>query len=579
MSSTDELFQQVKSYLLTADSEGRSAYDHLEKILLNILDENSNDIANHPEKLSELSSLIKKHAFQYGASSLASNEAAQLNSARLQQLLANKELFNKPAPEVVTTIEQPTPFTTVTTTTVKPPVAPTFSSVVRDNAYWRHCGVGLHEQEAFLLEQSISRLAMSRKLEEVRFFGKIFGTKANYLVVTSKRYVGDNEKVYQEVNTMPKPPRKKVDVDVQLEPGFKGLNRVSFWVASNPASQWVLLPDVTPQQINASRRVKKLFTGDLAAPVICSPAFDGNEAVYLRAQLSRIFSSTYITPTGALEKVEPEDDEAVEEDEEEGKKKGPKEAKYFAATRISKEYAPDEEAGVHALLDLEQWVHSEPHIFETGRQTKVPEKPEVEGEDEEPKDEEEEEEAAEEEERKEEEEKELFLPVKKDYLYAVIDIPKEPSPEDGEDEAAEEEAGEEDGEQQEEEENKPLDDEEIPDDDPLKKKVAAWTAKAVNTTYKKHSVVTVKSLRWPGAVAFAANGAKAFGAVYFGNGLKKTDHAFTPIPAPQIQKEAPDITEVMDATAATEKLVLRGEEPKENDSEDEKEEEEPEEEA
>ena len=67
--------------------------------------------------------------------------------------------------------------------------------------------------------------------------------------------------------------------------------------------------------------------------------------------------------------------------------------------------------------------------------------------------------------------------------------------------------------------------------------------------------------------------------MYFGNGTKKTDQAFAPLQPPPIQKEVADIVEVMDPTAATEKLVLRGEEPKEQDSEDEKDEEEPEEEA
>lgn len=576
--STEEIFAQVKAYLMQADAEGHSAYDHLQSILMTVLEENPNDIAHHPDKFAELSSAIKKFSFAHGSKTLQANDAAPLHAAQLARLLANRDLFNKPAPEVVTTIEQPTPFTTVTTTTTKPPVAPPFTSIVSQNTSWRYCGVGLPEREAFLLEQSISRLAFTKKLEEVRFVGKIFGTRGNYLVVSSKRYIQDGEKIYQEVNTMPKPPRKKVEVDVQAEPGYKGANRLSFWVASDAASEWTLLPDVTPQQVNAARKVKKLFTGDLSAPVVSSPAFDGNEAVYLRAQLSRILSATYISPAGALEKVEPEEEEAEEEDEEEGKKKGPKEAKYFPSTKVSKEYAPDEEAGVHALLDLEQWVHSEAHIYETGRQTKVPEKPEVEGEEpeEEPK-EEEEEEPAEEEEKKEEEEKELFQPVKKDYLYAVINLPKEPTAEEGEEEPQEEEA--EDGEKEEEDENKPLEDEEIPDDDPLKKKVTSWASRAVNTNFKKHSVVVVKSLRWPGAVAFASQGAKQWGSVYFGNGLKKTDHAFTPVPAPQIQKECPDILEVMDATAATEKLVLRGEEPKENDSEDEKEEEEPEEDA
>lgn len=583
MSQTEEeAFQQAKAYLLTAGADGHSAYDHLERLFRTILEENPNDVANNPERLAELSAAIKKHAFVNGTESQPVNNAPVLHATQLDRLVGNKTLFHKPAPEVLTTIEQPTPYTTVTTTTVKPPVAPHFQSLIGQQSAWRQCGVGLPEAEVFLLEQSISRLALQKQLDEVRFVGKIFGTKKNYLVVSSKRYVADKEKVYQEVNTMPKPPRKKVEVDVQAEPGFKGVNRLSFWVTSDASSEWVLLPDVTPQQINAARHIRKLFTGDLDAPVQAYPAFVGTERTYLRAQLSRLLSGTYISPNGALERVEPEEEEP-EDDGDETKKNAPKEAKYWALTKASKEYAPDEEQGVHALLDLEQWVHSEGFIYETGRQTKVPEKPEVEGEEEEPKEEEdpeadgEEGEAPEEEEPKEEEEKELFLPVKKDYLYAVIDLPKEPTGEEGEDEEPAAEEGEEG--EKEEEDDKPLDDEEIPDDDPLKKKITAWTARVTNTTFKKHGVVCVKSLRWPGAIAYAANGAKLWGCVYFGNGLKKTDRAFTPLAAPTIQKECKDVLEVMDATAATEKLILRGEEPKEQDSEDEQEQDDAEEEA
>jgi radial spoke head protein 4A len=578
MSTQDQLFQQVKAYLLQADHEGRSAYDHLESVIRSILEENPDDIASHPEKLNELSALIKANSFTYGQPSSGANAPAPLHSTQAARFSENIGLFIKPPPEVVTTIEQPTPYTTVTTTTVKPRTAPSFKSVTSQNASWRQFGAALPETEAFLIDQSITKLATEKGLDEVRFVGKIFGTRGNYLVVSSKRFVAESEQVFVETNDMPKPPRKKTEVPIQPEPGFKGVNRLSFWVASHAADAWTLLPDVTPQQINAARKIRKYFTGDLAAPVISCPAFGWNEAVLLRAQLSRIVSATFISPANALEKVEPEEEEEPEGEEDEGKKNGPKPAKYTPLTRVSKEYAPDEEAGVAPLLDLEQWVHSEGYIYETGRQTKLPDKPEVEGEEEEAKEEEEEE--GEGEEKKEEEEKDVFVPIKKDYLYAVINLPKEPTGEEGEEEEAEAEPEEGEGEdKEEEEENKPLDDEEIPDDDPLKKKLTAWTARITNTTYKKHATVVVKSVRWPGAFAYASKGAKDWGCVYFGNGTKKTDQAFAPLQPPPVQKEVADIVEVMDPTAATEKLVLRGEEPKEQDSEDEKDEEEPEEEA
>lgn len=573
MSDADAKFAQAKAYLMQCDENGQSVYEHLTGVVTALLEENPLDAAHHPERIAELSALIKAHQFTHGEKSAPSSSRPIVHHTQVERAEKNKKLFERPAPEVVTKIEQPTPFTTVTTTTIVPKKAPAIKSLVKESALWRFCGVGLNETECFLLDQSIAKLALQKSLEEVRFVGKIFGTRANYLVVSSKRYVAEGETLFEEVNTMPKPPRKKVDVDVQAEPGFKGCNRLSFWVAPHAAAEWTLLPDTTPQLINAARKIRKLFTGDLDAPIVAYPEFAGAERDYLRAQLSRIVSATFVSPANALERVEPEDEE--EEDEEEAAKRGPKPAKYVPLARESKEYAPDEEAGVAALNDLEQWVHSEGYIYETGRQTKVPPKPEVEGEEEEEKEDEEEEL----DEKKEEEERELFQPIKKDSLFAVINIPKEPNPEeDGDDAEADGNGeGEGEGEEKEEEEEKVEEDEDIPDDDPLRKKLTAWTTHLTNVVYKKHGVAVIRSVRWPGAFAYAAEAGKRWGSVYFGNGLKVTDHAFTPVPAPPIQKEVDDLVEVMDATAATEKLVLRGEEPKENDSEEEKDDEEAEE--
>lgn len=569
--SEDELkFQQAKAYLMQSDQDGQCVYDHLQNIVAEMMETNPNDVAHHPERLADLSSQLKKHKFTNGDASKSANAAAVTHHTQLAAAEANKELFEKPIPEVSTVVEKPTPYTTVTTTTTKAKAAPQFKSVVAENAMWKHCGAALPQQEAFLLDQSISRLCAQRKLEEVRFVGKILGINTNYIVISSKRFIAEDEKVYEEVYAMPKPPRKKVAVDVQPEPGYKGCNRLSFWVTPDANSNWTLLPDITPQQVNAARNIRKFFTGDLKATINAHPHFVGSEATYLRAQLSRILSSTYITPGGVLEKVEEEEEEA--EEDEDGKAKGPKMGKYFALTKLNKEFEGETTA---AFADPEQWVHSENYIYETGRQSKIPEKPEGD-EEEEPVEEEDEEEDGEE--KKEEEERELFLPIKKDSSYAIIRLPKEPNPED-EEEEPEEETPAEGEEEKEPESEKEEDEDEIADDDPLRKKIPAWTTRQTNTVYKSHAVVVVRSLRWPGAVAYASNKGKNFGAVYIGWGFKKTDTAFTPTAATEIIKEADDIVEMADPTAGNEKLVMRGEDPKEADSEDEKDEDEDEEDA
>ena len=53
-----------------------------------------------------------------------------------------------------------------------------------------------------------------------------------------------------------------------------------------------------------------------------------------------------------------------------------------------------------------------------------------------------------------------------------------------------------------------------------------------NALYRNHGIVVVKSLRWPGASAYAAEGGKVWGTVYIGNGLKASARQFAPLPAP-----------------------------------------------
>eukprot|EP00744_Colponema_vietnamica_P004749 GILI01007027.1.p1 GENE.GILI01007027.1~~GILI01007027.1.p1 ORF type:complete len:619 (-),score=195.81 GILI01007027.1:107-1963(-) len=454
----ERLFESAKAYLMQADADGQSVYDLLYKTVYSMLEENPEDVANHPERLNELLSSLKKHQFEGvrvpTATARDAREPSKVHPTQAADSRRNLSLLAQPKPKSETKVERPSPGVTVTTTTVLQSSGPTFASVAKDNAMWKYCGYGLPDQEAFLLDQSISKLARDKSLEEVRFVGKIFGLRGNYLVVSSKRWVNPNgnEKIFKESNNMPKPPRKNTTVDVQAEPAYKGCNRQSFWVSAEAGAEWTLLPDTTPQHINASRSINKLFTGDLDAPVIVHPPFHGDdglhglESEYLRAQLSRLVAATFISPSGALER--PEEDEGDEDDDDEldenGKPKPPKPAKYQALTVVSKEYSPDVENGVAGLLDLEQWVHSEPFIYKDGRMSKVPPKPE-EDEDEEPEDEpvdEEEEEAnADEnkEEEPEEEERDLFGPVKRDYLYGVISVPKEPNPEEEEEEEEREE--------------------------------------------------------------------------------------------------------------------------------------------
>eukprot|EP00755_Sulcionema_specki_P021761 Sspe_Gene.1402::Locus_467_Transcript_1_1_Confidence_1.000_Length_1842::g.1402::m.1402/K19756/RSPH4A; radial spoke head protein 4A len=559
-------FDTAKAGLMVTDAQGYSVYDHIYGLVTRVLEENPGNVVKNVDRLPHLSCHVKGHRFE--AKRAEVGHKIVLPGARdIEQARVSKRLFHRPPPEVKTEILQPTPYTTVTTTTVIPVQAPPCRPLSMDSRYHRMCGVGMHSREYFLLEQAITQLTLERKLQDVRFFGKIFGTQKNYYVVVSRRWFEDpGHKLFAEKYAMPKQPRKHTEVPMQKEPPGIGANRVTFWVCTQIGGEWQPLPDVTPQLITASRKIKKYFTGDLDAELTCYPIFPGSEREYLRAQLARLYAATQIAPEGEVEVFEGEDEEEEEGEEEGGAQ--PKELKWRPLVTDAKPVPLEE--GIESLASREKWVHTQLHIYKTGRATMLPEKPEVEGEEPPPEEEEEEGEP-----EKEEEKKDLLQPLASDGKFAVIRIPQEPKDEEGEGEGEGEEEGEgKEEEDEDEEKEEPAEEEgEGDEEDPTKLVIHPWITSVTNNFFKKHGVVVVKSIRWPGAVAWAASN-QVSGCVYFGNGLKSTDSAFAPAPAPPVQTEPQDFKEMDDPSSMTEKLVLRGEEPKEADSEDEKEEEE-----
>jgi radial spoke head protein 4/6 len=115
---------------------------------------------------------------------------------------------------------------------------------------------------------------------------------------------------------------------------------------------WIRLPLVTPQQISVSRKVKKYLTGNLEAPIITYPPFQGTESNYLRAQIARISAGSQISPIGFYRF----DEENEGEDEEGGRD----------SFVLNEEY---EGMPVRELADssLSNWVHHVQHILPQGR--------------------------------------------------------------------------------------------------------------------------------------------------------------------------------------------------------------------
>lgn len=124
-------------------------------------------------------------------------------------------------------------------------------------------GVGFGEQETYRLQKSIKKLATDTQASDIRFFGKILGTKQDYYVVEATVEGGDDEEGDDE------------EKGPEFELKGSGVNKFTYFVAANSLADWAKLPDLSPQEIEASRQIKVSFTGDLERNIYTNPFFFG----------------------------------------------------------------------------------------------------------------------------------------------------------------------------------------------------------------------------------------------------------------------------------------------------------------
>jgi radial spoke head protein 4A len=59
---------------------------------------------------------------------------------------------------------------------------------------------------------------------------------------------------------------------------------------------WKELPNITPEQMNVSRKIKYTFSGDLDKAIYTNPHFKGKEGHLLKCQIVRISFSCQVVP-------------------------------------------------------------------------------------------------------------------------------------------------------------------------------------------------------------------------------------------------------------------------------------------
>jgi len=93
-------------------------------------------------------------------------------------------------------------------------------------------GVVFGEEEVLRLHKSIKRLALLSGAHQLRFWGKIYGTQKDYLVVEGVLETQEEEKARWNV-----------------EKRGEGVNKFVYWVTDNVLEDWVQLPDLLPEHI------------------------------------------------------------------------------------------------------------------------------------------------------------------------------------------------------------------------------------------------------------------------------------------------------------------------------------------
>lgn len=216
-------------------------------------------------------------------------------------------------------------------------------------------GISFGRGDIYRLYLSIKRLAESGKIpgevERLRFFGKFTTRGQPYFVL-------------EGVN----PEEPEIADPTKME-GKVGANKYAYWVAQSVdvlPEEWVKLPNVTSAQVVASRKFKRLLTGNLDSPVASYPPFPGVERDFLRTQIALIGAATLISPDGFFVADPDADPPAIKPEEQEN-----------IVTNFPKPAAD--------LANPDAWKHHEFALNPIGRVTKLPEPeegteaPEIEG--------------------------------------------------------------------------------------------------------------------------------------------------------------------------------------------------------
>lgn len=248
-----------------------------------------------------------------------------------------------------------------------------FPDLLDDAATLEWAGISLGSEYTYLLYLSLKSLAVSKNTK-VRFWGKVLTMNGDYYVAettTDKSDLGELQELEVE--------------------GVFGPNKYTYYVMKEPgdASVWIQLPHVTPKQIIVCRQLKRFLTGDLNAVVNCYPPLPSFTSAAMPSdgtveadKAPYHFCKEFAPNTEAhllRAQIARITSECVltltgfvkEPDEKEDEERYPNQ---IEATEQPEDPADAPKIEEHAtLLELDTWIHAELDIGPLGRCQPIPE--------------------------------------------------------------------------------------------------------------------------------------------------------------------------------------------------------------
>lgn len=318
-------FAKAKAFLQRKEGSA-SLYDHLTEVVLKLVSEQPDNALAVFEQISAAVKSTTFPALGKGERAGGQAAAAELAAARSAFLNAQAALFKAPAgDEEGSGGGEPV------------------QDFTDESNYLTWAGVSFGATESFRIHLALKHLsAKFQGVKNLRFFGKLLGTKADYFVAEGIMDAsGDEEEGAKDA------------LGNVIQRTGEGPNKFTYFVTPAIGQAWTKLPNVTPHQIIVARQIRRFLSGDLSAAVSGHPPFPGNESNYLRALVALISAGTAIAPSGVFTAVDGDENGAIEPNAEEFE-------------------APD-------LTSPDSWVHTDLSLNVLGRTKANPPKTDDEG--------------------------------------------------------------------------------------------------------------------------------------------------------------------------------------------------------